>query len=263
MKHIYIGTAGYYYKWWHNYYYDIPVKNYLEYYSNDFNSVEINNTFYRFPTEKMISNFEQILLKNKNFIFSIKMNQYITHYTKLLHIKKYLDQFFKILEPIKNNTHCILFQFSKNFRYSDQIYDRFINLSIIYRDLMKKNKINKNTRFVFEFRNETFFNEKLINLFKKNKFVFVIRHLYQDDFKKIFNSQLIVSDILYIRLHGTQGLYFGLYNNDQLKLLAKFIKKSLVKRAYIYFNNVDVDIQAINNAKYLEYLLFFTRSSSR
>lgn len=254
MKNIYIGTSGYYYSWWHhNYYQNIPTKNYLEYYSQDFNTVEINNTFYKSPTKNLINNLADNLKINKNFVYSIKMNQYITHYTKLLNIRKYLYQFFKILEPIKNNTDCILFQFARNFKYSDKIYIRFEKLGEIYRDLIKKSIINKNTRFVFEFRNNSFYSDNnMIDLFIKYKFVFVLEHTYDLNFKSILDSKLITSDICYIRLHGTKGLYFGSYSNSDLNLLTKFIKKIKKSRNFIYFNNVDQNLEAIENAKKLQ-----------
>lgn len=251
---IYIGTSGYYYKWWTDYYKNIPASGYLEFYSRDFNSVEINNTFYRFPTDNIIINLKKILTNNKNFVYTIKINKIITHYKKLLNIDKYIFEFFRILNPIKNNIGCILFQFSKNFKYSDKIYNRFVNLADIYKKLRKINLINKNTRFIFEFRNNTFYNqENILELFKKNKFVFALIHDYNMDFKDIFNNKLVnISDILYFRFHGTTGIYTGSYSHSQLKFLAEFIKKSDKKYNYIYFNNTDINTDAIKDAKYLK-----------
>ena len=88
IKKIYIGISGYYYKNM----YPVGVKNLLEYYSNNFYSVEINSSFYHLPSKSFIDN-----LKKYDLVYSIKVNKYITHNKKLKNVKKYWLDFYKII----------------------------------------------------------------------------------------------------------------------------------------------------------------------
>jgi len=73
---ILIGTSGYTYPW------NKGKSNKFEWYLDQgFNSVEINGSFYRFPTESWINNWK--VKTRRNFRFSIKVNRSITHYTRL------------------------------------------------------------------------------------------------------------------------------------------------------------------------------------
>lgn len=98
---LYIGTSGYYYSNWKKYFYPINLSqnDYLKYYSNYFNSVEINNTFYKIPSKKTITKWYNDT--PTNFKFIIKMNNYITHYKKLTDIDKVLKNFLEIINLLK------------------------------------------------------------------------------------------------------------------------------------------------------------------
>lgn len=194
------------------------------------------------------------------------MNKLVTHYYKLRNVNKYLKDFFKLLEPIKDNIGCIIFQFPKNFKFNDEIYKRFINLVFMENKFKSKDLINVKTRMVFEFRNTTFFNETMYKLFKLNKWAFVLSHgvnelnfTNSDQFDlNYFKKWIFCSDIIYIRLHGTKGIYHGSYKKKDLLKIVNFIVENESKfiNFYIYFNNVDDDIEAlhdINNLrKYLK-----------
>src|ERR1700686_2987424 len=99
---LYCGTSGYQYSWWKHNYYPSGFGNYdmLEYYSKEFNTVEINYTFYKFPDANVIKNWYSST--PANFRFSIKVNQIITHYKKLHNVGVLLRKFIKITSHLKN-----------------------------------------------------------------------------------------------------------------------------------------------------------------
>ncbi len=80
---LYVGTSGYSYKEWKGYFYpeDLPDKKMLSYYSGQFNTVEINNTFYRMPSKEIIEGWSRQV--PENFKFVIKAPKTITHIKKL------------------------------------------------------------------------------------------------------------------------------------------------------------------------------------
>ena len=114
--------------------------------------------------------------------------------------------------------------------------------------MKSKKYLHGQTRFAFEFRNNSFDHLYMYNLFKKNRWVSVTWHSPIGwHVKPKFES-----DTLYLRLHGTQGLYHGSYQDKMAEItdLAKNFKNS-----FIYFNNVDRGIEAICDAKRLQSLL--------
>src|SRR5689334_15905912 len=77
---LYVGTSGYSYKEWKGKFYpeDLPEKEMLRYYGERFNSVEINNTFYRMPKPSVLEGWAREV--PANFKFVIKGSQKITHF---------------------------------------------------------------------------------------------------------------------------------------------------------------------------------------
>lgn len=241
IKKVFIGMSGYYY---YNMY-PRSVRNMLEYYSKNFNSVEINSTFYHLPSKSMIAN-----LGKYNLIYSIKVSQYITHAKKLGGIGDDWYQFYNLFKPLFGKIGCFLFQFSKNFYYNDIHYDRFKKLSTI---------LDKNNKYAFEFRNKSWFNNsKIEKLFKMNKWILVISHItnvngWAGNLDNGFNPSLknyqMTSDTVYFRMHGTKGKYIGEYNNALLNQIINFIGHKQEKNIFIYFNNTDSDANAFRDAK--------------
>lgn len=243
LKKIWIGMAGYYYR----YMYPKSVKNILEYYTERLNSVEINSTFYNFPPKSSINN-----LIKYNLVYSIKVNRHITHTNELLNVKKSWNDFYHSLELLHDQIGCFLFQFSKNFYYNSQNYQRLKALSTI---------LNKHHRYAFEFRHKSWFNNPKINkLLKKNNWSLVIVHVtntnnWAGDLDNGFNPPLskyqTTSDVIYFRMHGTKGKYIGGYSNKQLEQIVEFIGQKTAKNIFIYFNNTDSDSDAFKDPQKL------------
>lgn len=232
---LFIGTSGYQYNFWKNSFYQ-NNKNYLKFYSENFNIVEINYTFYKIPSEEIVKKwFEDT---PNDFRFVIKMNRFVTHYKKLVDINEILKQFFNSLTNLKYKLVGILFQFGSNFGYNDHNFIKLKNLKPI---------LKKNLFYAFEFRNQNWFNsDNTINLFKKNKWVFVFSNYPKNWFDnqslfipKLGNKFITSSKILYLRLHGTKDKYIGSYNQIFYKKLRKLIEESNVANVYIFFNNTD------------------------
>src|SRR6478736_995397 len=95
--HFHIGCSGYYYSYWKNRFYPqgIPSKNWLEYYSTIFNTVELNGTFYRTPK---LSDLQKYASRTPDdFSFSVKMSRYITHMLKLNDCRQQVDDFLGLM----------------------------------------------------------------------------------------------------------------------------------------------------------------------
>ncbi len=112
---IYTGTSGYSYKEWKGAFYPekISPKEMLRSYAERLKTVEINNTFYHMPTEKVLSSWaEQV---NDDFVFALKASQVITHWKRLKKVGLETEYFFRTLSTLDKKLGPVLFQFPKSF----------------------------------------------------------------------------------------------------------------------------------------------------
>ena len=91
---IRIGTSGWHYKHWTQRFYPVglPKNNWLSYYAKDFDTVEINNTFYNLPVADYIKRWHSEV--PDDFLYAVKANRYITHIRKLKDPSRALEKFF-------------------------------------------------------------------------------------------------------------------------------------------------------------------------
>ncbi len=142
---IYVGTSGYGYKEWKGNVYPqkISPKKMLRFYSERFNSVEINNTFYHMPTADILSSWaEQV---PDEFIFAIKAPQVITHLKRLRNAEGEVEYLWRSLSVLGSKLGPILFQFPASFHADLPAIKAFIDL--IPRDVL----------CAFEFRSSSWF----------------------------------------------------------------------------------------------------------
>lgn len=238
---IFIGTSGYSYKHWQNNFYPLELlkSKWLEFYSQNFNTVELNVTFYRLPDTAAFKNWHD--KTPENFIFSLKGSRFITHIKRLKDVQKPLELFFKRAGFLSEKLGCVLWQLSPNFWLNIERLEKFLNLIKSY-----------NVRNVFEFRHESWFAEKVFALLKKYNSALCLADY--PDFKVEKPTDL--SDFIYLRRHGINNIYASSYTEQELTKDAKMIKKFLSRGqdVYIYFNN-DANAYAVFNVRTLRQLL--------
>ena len=107
---IHIGTSGWSYKHWRNLYYPpkLPASQWLPFYAADFDTTEINSSFYKLPSEETVLKWATQV--PDNFLFCPKMSRFLTHMKKLTDPEEPLERFFKIFQPLKKMTGPVLLQ---------------------------------------------------------------------------------------------------------------------------------------------------------
>ncbi|MEM4312407.1 MAG: DUF72 domain-containing protein [Nitrososphaerales archaeon] len=209
-----IGTSGYNYYWNEG-----KPTPFLWYVNQGFKTVEINASFYRFPTLSWIKVWEKA---PEDFDFSIKVHRSITHYLKLRGKAFELwERFSSIFEPIKDKISFWLFQLSSNFKYSDK------NLEAL-KEFIAKTSIKE--KFVIEFRESKWWEH--VDDVKKLNIIFC-----SVDSPELPLDILSCKDIIYMRLHGRSHWYSHLYTYKELKDITQRIKKLNPSKVYIYLNN--------------------------
>jgi len=106
----YIGCSGWSYTSWQGPFYPSNIENklWLPYYSQVFNYVEIDSTFYRIPSEFMVSSWNR--RTPENFRFTVKFPKVITHEKRFKNVEKELSLFYETIEPLRDKILALLIQ---------------------------------------------------------------------------------------------------------------------------------------------------------
>src|SRR5438552_18848587 len=107
---IRIGTSGWHYKYWCGPFYPkkCPSSRWFELYARVFDTVEVNNTFYRLPTEDALRNWHDAA--PRKFCFSVKASRFFTHIKRLRDPDNAISLFFSRVELLRSKLGPILFQ---------------------------------------------------------------------------------------------------------------------------------------------------------
>ncbi|KMQ68638.1 histidine kinase [Chryseobacterium sp. FH2] len=236
---LYIGCSGFYNNDWKGSLYpqDAKSKDFLSLYSQTFNSVEINSTFYRKPTAKTL--LKWVDETPADFKFFIKIPKTISHEKRLKDCKEEISEFCDhIHSNLTGKLSGFLYQFPPSFKNTEENMDLILN------------SIDFNYLNVIEFRHESWWRKEIFNLLKENNIIFsgvsFPGNLPED---MIGNN----SEILYYRLHGKPILYKSEYSEEFLNDLAEKIKKEQ-KKTFIFFNNT-WGTAAIKNSLFLKNIL--------
>jgi uncharacterized protein YecE (DUF72 family) len=238
MANLYnIGTSGWTYYNWKNIFYPVGIKQaeWLQYYSTQFNTVEVNSTFYSLPRLSSLKRWQE--LTDQDFIFSIKAWKVITHEKKLYNCHDEVKKFFDSIEFLKSKAKVILFQLPGSFSKDIMLVKNFINL------------LPSDYHYTFEFRNPSWWCDEVYSILQARNIAFCIFEL-----GKILSPKVVTADFIYIRLHGNNRPYFGCYDNLALLKWCDWIKAQKEK-VYLYFNNTALQDDAIQNANTLEAML--------
>jgi uncharacterized protein YecE (DUF72 family) len=238
-ENLYIGCSGFYNNDWKGSLYpeDAKSKDFLTLYSQEFNSVEINSTFYRKPTAKTLLKWYDET--PDYFKFFIKIPKTISHEKRLKDCKTEISEFCNHIKiHLKEKFSGFLYQFPPSFKNTQENIDEIIN------------NLDFNFLNVIEFRHESWWRDKIFELLKEKNIVFS-----GVSFPGNLPEDVIVNhpEILYYRLHGKPVLYKSEYDEEFLNDLAEKIISNN-KKAFIFFNNTWGNA-AIKNALYLKKIL--------
>lgn len=233
-----IGCSGYHYAEWRRFFYPegLPQRKWFEFYSQHFNSLELNVTFYRFPKLDWLQGWR--LRSPDNFMFTVKAPRLITHFKRLREAKDALQGFYDtVRNGLGEKLGCILFQFPSSFVYEEHRLERILNL------------VDGSFRNVVEFRHRTWWNPAVFNAFEAKGISYsAMSHPDLPD------EVIRTSPVVYYRFHGVPHLYISKYDLQALERVAQEIQGlSGASEAYIYFNNT-AEGAAITNGKQFQEL---------
>jgi len=149
---IIAGTSGYSYPEWKGSFYpkNLPQPKFLEFYAGKLSTVEINNTFYRFPRASLLEGWRDGT--PTGFTFALKANQRITHTGRLRDVEELTRDFVEQCRLLGEKLGPILFQLPPNFKRDDERLADFLHI------------LDPRLRFAFEFRHASWFDDAVYDL---------------------------------------------------------------------------------------------------
>jgi uncharacterized protein YecE (DUF72 family) len=234
---IHIGCSGWNYQSWKDEFYEgKPARLWLRHYAQVFETVEINNTFYRLPLETSVARW--VAETPPRFLFAVKASRYLTHVKRLTDLSDGIERYYERLEPLLRTPKLgpVLWQLPANFRRDD---DR---LAAALGALPPG-------RHAFEFRHASWFVEAVYDLLRRHRAALVIGDRPE---VKEFQSHELTADWTYVRFHYGSGGRRGNYSERELEQWARrFEDWDREVEIFAYLNN-DWEGFAIRNALWLK-----------
>jgi uncharacterized protein YecE (DUF72 family) len=214
---VYTGTSGYGYDAWKGGFYPakISAAKMLGFYSGRFETVEINNTFYRMPTEDVVESWAKQV--PRDFVFAIKAPQVITHIKRLRNVSEETRFFLGSISVLGGMLGCVLFQFPATFHEDLGLLEKFIAL------------IPQKMPCAFDFRSATWSSPGTYSILRKRKFCLCT----EDTDKKPAKDIVSTAPWGYLRLRAED------YSAQELKQWAEKVLSQKWTTAFVFFKHED------------------------
>ena len=215
----------------------LPSGQWLDFYAQQFTTVEINASFYRLPS--LTTAHRWCAQTPSDFVFALKASRFITHRKRLRAPHTSLRRLLAVARALGGKCGPILFQLPPRWR---------CNLSRLIAFL---EALPRGHDCVFEFRDASWHNRQVYALLRRHRAAFCVYHLAGFE-----SPHVLTADFAYLRLHGSAlSGYGGSYTDTVLGNWAQEIRGwKKLRRVYVYFDNDEAGY-AVRNAQTLQSML--------
>ena len=238
---IHIGTSGWSYEHWQGVLYPHGVAPWerLPYYVQQFQTVELNSSFYKWPTLSAFKSWQRRL--PPGFLLSVKAPRHLTHTKRLYAPERWIERIKACWHELGNKRAVLLVQLSPHFSLDLERLHYFLQ------------QVPPWLRMAFEFRHPSWHQEAVFQLLEQYSAAYCI--MSGAYLPCVLRA---TAPFVYVRMHGPdqQYLYGGSYSDTDLNWWAQRIREwdQQGKDVLVYFNN-DAEGHAVRNAKQLQALL--------
>jgi uncharacterized protein YecE (DUF72 family) len=234
-----IGTSGWHYPSWRGPFYPETTKpkDFLSFYITRFGTAELNNPFYRLPTEAAVECWRDST--PDDFVFAWKASRFITHMIKLRNAENALQVMFGRAEILGPKLGPILFQLPPSLKADRERLATFLGL------------LPPGHRYTFEFRHPSWYEPPVLDLLREHDVALCL-----SDHANAPSPWEVTASFVYIRGHGPSGWYWGSYGDGTLQTWAGAIARwrEEGRAVFCYFDN-DIKSAAPEDARRLLDLL--------
>jgi uncharacterized protein YecE (DUF72 family) len=217
-----VGCSGWEYKHWRgNFYPDrAPRTKWFEHYASIFDTVEINNSFYRLPERGTFAAWAR--RAPTRFEFAVKASRYLTHMKKLKDPEEPVERLFSRMRALGRHLGPVLYQLPPGWRLDFERLRRFLDV------------LPPGARHVMEFRDPTWYDPEVCRLLDRRGVALCLH-----DMGGSATGRDRVGPFVYVRFQGAGGQYAGGYPEDRLRGWAQWLdaQRDAGADVYAYFNN--------------------------
>ena len=253
VSRAWIGISGYDYQPWRGRFYPeaLPSKRWLAYASRQFDSIELNGTFYSLKSPDVFRRWLEEV-PARDFLFAVKGGRFITHNLKLRNAETSLGNFFASgVLALGHRTGPFLWQLPATYRFDADRMSRF--MAMLPRDSAEgeavaswhDERLRRGAlceaaaripyRHAFEVRHASYFHDEFYAILREHGMGFVIA----DTAGKFPYAEEVTADFVYVRLHGSTQLYVSGYTDEELDAWAARVARwrGEGRDVYVYFDN--------------------------
>jgi uncharacterized protein YecE (DUF72 family) len=240
VRPVRIGCSGWNYAHWRECVYPkgLPARRWLAHYGELFDTVEVNNTFYRLPRRESVAAW--VADSPPEFVFAVKASRFLTHVKRLTDLGQGVRRFYERIDPLVDSPKMgpVLWQFPHTFRRDDT------RLAAALPRLPAG-------RHCFEFRHASWFCDEVYAILREHGAALVIG----DHPERPFQTHELTADWTFVRFHyGSRGRG-GNYSERELDEWAERLRAwRRGADVYAYFNN-DWNGYAVRNALLLRKMI--------
>jgi uncharacterized protein YecE (DUF72 family) len=216
-----VGCSGWQYKHWRGAFYpdQLPLNRWLDYYAARFNTVEINNTFYRLPEASAFSKWAS--QAPPGFVYAVKASRFLTHMKKLKDPDEPINRFLQRARYLHAALGPVLFQLPPHWPLNLERLTTFLEA------------LPPGPRYVVEFREPSWYTDEVFALLQRHGVALCLH-----DMNGSASGRMVVGPVVYVRFHGVEK-YSGRYADRTLDEWADWLAVRLLAGLpiYAYFNN--------------------------
>ena len=236
---IHVGCSGWVYRHWRGIFYPegLPQKRWFERYAEEFDTVEINASFYRLPLASTFDGWRE--KAPEGFRYAVKVNRFITHLKKLVGVEEETKRFISLARPLGPALGPLLYQLPPSLHKDLPRLEAYLQ------------HLPKDIEQVFEFRHKSWYDEEVLALLDRHGMGFV-----SHDLKGLTTPPWACGRTAYVRFHGSGGRYSGRYSDEALLEWTDWAvaQAKSGRSVWCYFNN-DIHGHAIEDARTLKSMI--------
>lgn len=230
-----IGCSGFHYKHWRGTFYPegLPQKRWFDFYADQFRTLELNVTFYRFPQVSFLTNW--YTQSPVDFRFSVKAPRAITHFKQFHGTVDMISSFYTtIRESLRDKLGPVLFQLPPRLAFTEERLDRILS------------QLDTGLTNVLEFRHPSWWQTNVYERLAEQGVIFCGM-----SYPGLPDQLIPNTGIIYYRFHGVPDLYRSAYSEAALSKFAGQVNTDArIRESWCYFNN-DAAVAAIPDARAL------------
>ena len=220
--HIRVGCSGWQYPHWRDDFYpgELATSRWFAHYALTFDTVEINNSFYRLPPAETFARWRE--QAPKHFLYAVKASRFLTHMKKLKDPEDPLFRFFENAKQLGPHLGPILYQLPPTFPLDLERFEIFLRA------------LPRGYRHTIEFRDTSWYDDRVFALMQKYKVALCLH-----DMQGSATERLVVGPFIYVRFHHGTKRYGGRYSDERLDSWGAWLAARAAGGldVFAYFNN--------------------------